>query len=89
MLEKRHGTDQVSHLLRDKLHVLLENSKAEQVRSVIKTYRSLGGYLRRFEGGILNQFNKDLGPTRENERILSLEQKATLAFLLVCSLLLL
>lgn len=61
----------------------MEKAKAEQVKKVVKTYRSIGGYLRRFDGGNLKPFNKDLGPVRENEKCLGLDQMATLAFLLV------
>ncbi|GAA93670.1 uncharacterized protein L969DRAFT_96694 [Mixia osmundae IAM 14324] len=76
-----HGTDQVSHYLRDHLHELLETAKASDVPAAVETYKKVGGYLRRFKGGLLERLAQGTDGLEEPERVLALDERATLAFI--------
>lgn len=75
-----HGGDQVSSFLRDRLHVLLESAEAGMVHDVVQKYKQVGGFFRRFKGGILQRLAS--GDESDVARYgFSLDQKAALAFL--------
>jgi protein phosphatase PTC6 len=82
---RRHGTDQVSHYLRDNLHTLIESSQKSQIPEVVKSYREIGGYLRRFKGGQLERLINDKGTDTKEEEKMGLDDSMSLAFLQVSS----
>ncbi|KAK4703836.1 protein phosphatase PTC6, partial [Phenoliferia sp. Uapishka_3] len=75
-----HGGDQVSKYLRDHLHGLLESSVEGDVVRVIKEYRGLGGYLKRYRGGPLARF-RDPPDVEFGRQGIGLDELAVLAFL--------
>ena len=80
-----HGGDQVSKYLRANLHSLLEESAEAEVPKIIKEYRALGGYLRRYRGGPLARF-RDPPDVEHGRQGIGLDELAVLAFLKVSSL---
>ena len=78
----RHGGSQSSKFLQQKLHQLLESATAETIPATIDEYRGIGGYLKRYQGGILERFRKE--SENYNERVgISLDEMSVLAFLQV------
>ncbi|SJX65423.1 related to protein phosphatase 2c [Sporisorium reilianum f. sp. reilianum] len=61
-----HGGQQVSSFLRDQLHRTFESVEADMVTDTVQYTRELGGYFRRFTGGLLERWvRKDrLKPVR-------------------------
>lgn len=76
----RHGGAQVSKYLKGHLHALIENSKEEDVPVVIRAYRALGGYLRRYRGGPLSRF-RDPPDVEHGRQGIGLDELAVVAFL--------
>lgn len=48
-----HGGSAVAKLLENKLHLVFESAEPEMITDTVRYTRSLGGYFRRFTGGIL------------------------------------
>ncbi|KAJ2920813.1 hypothetical protein H1R20_g16280, partial [Candolleomyces eurysporus] len=71
-----HGGSGVSQYLRQELHGLFESSKASSIPELYDWIRSLGGYFKRFRGGVLAPWITD-PPSQE---LLDLETRATLTF---------
>ena len=61
-----HGGQQVSSFLRDQLHKTFESVESDMVTDTVQYTRELGGYFRRFTGGVLERWvRKDkLKPVR-------------------------
>ncbi|SPO30335.1 related to protein phosphatase 2c [Ustilago trichophora] len=61
-----HGGQRVSSFLRDQLHKTFESVEADMVTDTVQYTRELGGYFRRFTGGVLERWvRKDkLKPVR-------------------------
>ncbi|SNX87595.1 related to protein phosphatase 2c [Melanopsichium pennsylvanicum] len=61
-----HGGQQISSFLRDQLHKTFESVQADMVTDTVQYTRELGGYFRRFTGGVLERWvRKDkLKPVR-------------------------
>ncbi|KAJ9475361.1 [Pyruvate dehydrogenase [acetyl-transferring]]-phosphatase 2, mitochondrial [Pseudozyma hubeiensis] len=61
-----HGGQQVSSFLRDHLHTTFESVESDMVTDTVQYTRELGGYFRRFTGGVLERWvRKDrLKPVR-------------------------
>ncbi|GAA5830787.1 hypothetical protein JCM3766R1_003426 [Sporobolomyces carnicolor] len=75
-----HGGAQTSKFLQQKLHHLIERATPDAIPSTIDQYRNIGGYLKRYQGGILERFKK----TSENfndRKGISLDEMSVLAFL--------
>ncbi|SPO32700.1 related to protein phosphatase 2c [Ustilago trichophora] len=51
-----HGGQQVSSFLRDQLHKTFESVEADMVTDTVQYTRELGGYFRRFTGGVLERW---------------------------------
>lgn len=71
-----HGGSMVSQYLRQELHGLFESSKASDIPELYDWIRSLGGYFKRFRGGVLAPWIAE--PPTEDP--LDLETRATLTF---------
>ncbi|KAI3483444.1 hypothetical protein L1887_53671 [Cichorium endivia] len=61
-----HGGQQVSTFLRDELHNTFENVQSDMVTDTVQYTRELGGYFRRFTGGLLERWvrKEELKPVR-------------------------
>jgi protein phosphatase PTC6 len=78
--EIRHGGATVSDHLRRELHGLFETADKYHVPEIYDWVKSIGGYFRRYNGGVLAEWvTGDLSLTPP----LDLESRATLAFLQV------
>lgn len=73
-----HGGSTVSQFLRQELHGLFESADSSHVPDLMAWIKELGGYFRRFKGGVLTPWIKP--DPREPKRKLDLEARATLAF---------
>ncbi|KAI0639709.1 protein serine/threonine phosphatase 2C [Trametes polyzona] len=73
-----HGGSTVSQFLRQELHGLFENVHKEQIPELFAWTKELGGYFRRFDGGVLAPWTDPESPDFQRE--LDLEARATLAF---------
>ena len=73
----RHGGSAVSQYLRQELHGIFESVHKSQVPEVIAWAKELGGYFKRFQGGVLSPWIYE----SEDQPDLDLEARATLAFL--------
>ncbi|KAL7285132.1 hypothetical protein ACG7TL_000224 [Trametes sanguinea] len=73
-----HGGSTVSQFLRQELHGLFENVNKYQVPELFAWTKELGGYFRRFNGGVLAPWIDPEAPEFQQE--LDLEARATLAF---------
>ncbi|KAJ3558530.1 hypothetical protein NM688_g870 [Phlebia brevispora] len=73
-----HGGSTVSQFLRQELHGLFESADRSHVPELMAWVKELGGYFRRFKGGVLAPWIKP--DSREAKRKLDLEARATLAF---------
>lgn len=73
-----HGGSTVSQFLRQELHGLFENVHKEQIPELYAWTKELGGYFRRFNGGVLAPWIDPDSPDFQRE--LDLEARATLAF---------
>ncbi|PWY97843.1 protein serine/threonine phosphatase 2C [Testicularia cyperi] len=64
-----HGGQQVSSFLRDQLHKTFESVQPDMVTDTVQYTRELGGYFRRFTGGLLERWvRKDrLKPVRAGQ----------------------
>ncbi|KAH6916840.1 phosphatase 2C-like domain-containing protein [Coprinopsis sp. MPI-PUGE-AT-0042] len=71
-----HGGSAVSQYLRQELHGLLESSKKESIPELYDWIRGLGGYFKRFRGGVLSPWVNE-PPSSEP---MDLEARATLTF---------
>ncbi|KAM0750570.1 protein serine/threonine phosphatase 2C [Meredithblackwellia eburnea MCA 4105] len=77
-----HGGPLVSKYLKTHLHSLIEESQEAEVLKVVKDYRAIGGYLRRYRGGPLSRFRHS--PVEEPEHTrqgIGLDEMAVLGFL--------
>ncbi|TBU63636.1 protein serine/threonine phosphatase 2C [Dichomitus squalens] len=73
-----HGGSTVSQFCRQELHGLFENVHKSQVPEVYAWAKELGGYFRRFTGGVLSPWLDQNAESYQQE--LDLEARATLAF---------
>ncbi|KAI0800963.1 protein serine/threonine phosphatase 2C [Fomes fomentarius] len=73
-----HGGSTVSQFLRQELHGLFENVNKSQIPEVFAWAKELGGYFRRFKGGVLAPWVNPDAPDFQKD--LDLETRATLAF---------
>ncbi|KAL1951530.1 hypothetical protein VTO73DRAFT_679 [Trametes versicolor] len=73
-----HGGSTVSQFLRQELHGLFESVHKEQIPELYAWTKELGGYFRRFNGGVLAPWIDPDSPDFQRE--LDLEARATLAF---------
>lgn len=73
-----HGGSTVSQFLRQELHGLLENVNKSQIPDVYVWATELGGYFKRFRGGVLAPWVRPNAP--EATAKMDLEARATLAF---------
>ena len=80
-----HGGSTVSQFLRQELHGLFETVSKTDVPEVYEWTKELGGYFKRFNGGVLSPWLHPRGS--EETPQLDLEARATLAFFEVCNLL--
>ena len=69
------------NLLKARLHVLIEETKAEDVQAAVEAYRQMDGYLRRFKGAMLERLAN--GNEKELAKGMGLDEKAFLAFIQV------
>jgi protein phosphatase PTC6 len=76
-----HGGSAVSQYLRQELHGLFESVHKSHIPELYAWYKEIGGYFKRFKGGVLSPWVSD----PENQHELDLEARATLAFLEVGS----
>lgn len=75
-----HGGDLVSKYLKTELPRLFETSQSKDIPELYDWIRSLGGYFKRFRGGILAPWIHDPPP---EDLLLDLETRATLTFFTV------
>ncbi|KAI9060606.1 protein serine/threonine phosphatase 2C [Trametes sanguinea] len=73
-----HGGSTVSQFLRQEFHGLFENVNKHQIPELFAWTKELGGYFRRFNGGVLAPWIDPDAPEFQQE--LDLEARATLAF---------
>ena len=73
-----HGGSAVSQFLRQELHGLFEHVDKSHTPDVYAWAKELGGYFRRFNGGVLAPWIDPTAPSYQEE--LDLEARATLAF---------
>ncbi|PCH33846.1 protein serine/threonine phosphatase 2C [Wolfiporia cocos MD-104 SS10] len=73
-----HGGSTVSQFCRQELHGLFEHVDKSQVPEVFAWAKSLGGYFRRFHGGVLQPWIRPRAP--EANAKMDLEARATLSF---------
>ncbi|KAI0830618.1 protein serine/threonine phosphatase 2C [Trametes gibbosa] len=73
-----HGGSTVSQFLRQELHGLFENVNKAQVPELYAWTKELGGYFKRWNGGVLAPWIDPDSPDFQRE--LDLEARATLAF---------
>ncbi|KAI0756703.1 protein serine/threonine phosphatase 2C [Daedaleopsis nitida] len=73
-----HGGSTVSQFLRQELHGLFENVDKSQIPEVYAWAKELGGYFRRFTGGVLAPWIDADSPEAKQE--MDLEARATLTF---------
>ncbi|OSX67370.1 hypothetical protein POSPLADRAFT_1176162 [Postia placenta MAD-698-R-SB12] len=73
-----HGGSTVSQFLRQELHGLLENVNKSQIPDVYVWATELGGYFKRFRGGVLAPWVRPNAPEAATK--MDLEARATLAF---------
>lgn len=55
-----HGGIEASEYLKDHLDSIVEDCEAEEIPEVIRAYRQLGGYFRRFRGGLLENLGQQM-----------------------------
>ena len=79
-----HGGSTVSQFLRQELHGLFENVHKSQIPEVYAWAKELGGYFRRFSGGVLAPWVDPESPDYQKD--LDLEARATLTFFEVSAL---
>ncbi|GAA5998563.1 hypothetical protein JCM5350_003854 [Sporobolomyces pararoseus] len=75
-----HGGPQTSKFLEQNLHQLIERADSDTIPATIDEYRKIGGYLKRYQGGILERFRGDSDNYNERKSI-SLDEMSVLAFL--------
>ncbi|KAL7418198.1 phosphatase 2C-like domain-containing protein [Mrakia frigida] len=79
-----HGGVEVSTWLKDNLAETIEEAKLEEAADVVKYMQGLGGYFRRFKGGMLSS-RLNAQPSSSNSRqpppLMTLAERATIAFL--------
>ena len=73
-----HGGSTVSQFLRQELHGLFEHVDKSHTPDVYAWAKELGGYFRRFNGGVLSPWIDSSAPFYQEK--LDLEARATLAF---------
>lgn len=74
-----HGGGEVSKHLQAKLHSQIQDALPESIPQVVKDYRALGGYLRRYRGGPLSRFRELTDDI--NDKKMGLDEMCVLAFL--------
>ena len=78
-----HGGSAVSQFLRQELHGMFESVNKSHVPELFAWTQELDGYFRRFKGGVLEPW---VHPgSKEAEKVMDLEARATLAFFEVCA----
>lgn len=75
-----HGGSTVSQYLRQELHGLFESSNKLQIPEMYAWAREIGGYFKRFDGGVLKPW---IHPSAHHEGEMDLTARATLTFLQV------
>lgn len=75
-----HGGPAVSLFLHQNLHGLFEYVEKSHIPDIYEWTKELGGYFKRFKGGVLQPWLTHPPSDRE----LDLEARSTLAFLEVC-----
>ncbi|KIP12483.1 hypothetical protein PHLGIDRAFT_498487 [Phlebiopsis gigantea 11061_1 CR5-6] len=73
-----HGGSTVSQYLRQELHGFFESADKSHVPEMLEWAKELGGYFRRFRGGVLAPWANPDSPDAQHK--LDLEARATLAF---------
>lgn len=73
-----HGGSTVSQYLRQELHGFFESADRAHVPELLDWAKELGGYFKRFRGGVLAPWARQNSP--DAQRKLDLEARATLAF---------
>ena len=73
-----HGGSTVSQYLRQELHGFFESADKSHVPEMLEWAKELGGYFRRFRGGVLAPWARPDSPDAQQK--LDLEARATLAF---------
>ena len=73
-----HGGYTVSQYLRQELHGLFESSNKLQIPEMYAWAREIGGYFKRFDGGVLKPW---IHPSAHHEGEMDLTARATLIFL--------
>ncbi|GAA6063566.1 hypothetical protein JCM10212_004497 [Sporobolomyces blumeae] len=78
-----HGGSQVSKFLRSRLSSLVEQATSSSIPRTIDSYRQLGGYLKRYQGGPLERFREgsDVYQPGVLGRGMALDEMSVLAFL--------
>lgn len=71
----------MSRYLAQHLPTLIESAVSEAIPGVIKAYRALGGYLKRYRGGPLERFREPELPDEHGRREIALDEMAVLSFL--------
>lgn len=74
----RHGGSTVSQYLRQELHGLLESADKSHIPEMYQYVKELGGYFKRFDGGLLSPWVKPTPSTDAGE--MDLHARATLTF---------
>jgi protein phosphatase PTC6 len=72
----RHGGSAVAQYLRQELHGLFESVNKYQVPEIFEWAKEVGGYFKRFTGGVLAPWI----PEFDGQPELDLEARATLSF---------
>jgi protein phosphatase PTC6 len=75
----RHGGSTVSQYLRQELHGLLESADKSHIPEMYQYIKELGGYFKRFNGGLLSPWVKPNTPSTATGE-LDLHARATLTF---------
>ncbi|GMK57324.1 hypothetical protein CspeluHIS016_0401580 [Cutaneotrichosporon spelunceum] len=79
-----HGGTAVSHFLRDNLASYVESVTVDDIPAVVDATKALGGYFRRWKGGVLNRWTKwatSGTPAVKGTDRLTLDERLTIAYL--------
>lgn len=85
VIDGHGGTDSAEYLSKN-LSRLIEESSVTELPNVIRTYRSIGGYFRRFRGGFLQDLAQEAfdPKTREDQEppLMGIDERLSLGFLM-------
>ncbi|BEI86228.1 hypothetical protein CcaverHIS002_0605150 [Cutaneotrichosporon cavernicola] len=79
-----HGGTAVSQFLRDNLAAIVESVTPDDIPAAVEATEALGGYFRRWRGGVLNRWTKwaaSGAPAEKGTDRLNLDERLTLAYL--------